>query len=128
MPERPDRIFISIGVSKPGGGLDELPGAITASERMAAWAEAQGYLTLLLHDGAVPEITTDVLRDRIAAAITEVTDRTELKRLVIFFAGHGAALAIGDQYWILTNWQTRTTEAIKVSSLQRMLVRSMTCV
>jgi len=121
MPERPDRIFISIGVSKPGGGLDELPGAITASERMAAWAEAQGYLTLLLHDGAVPEITTDVLRDRIAAAITEVTDRTELKRLVIFFAGHGAALAIGDQYWILTNWQTRTTEAIKVSSLQRML-------
>jgi hypothetical protein len=121
MPEGSDRIFISIGVSKPGGGLEELPGAITASERMAAWAEAQGYVTLLLHDADLPEITTDLLRDRITAAIDDVTTRTELKRIVFFFAGHGAALAIGDQYWILTNWKKRPTEAIKVSSLQRML-------
>lgn len=121
MPELRNRIFISIGVSKPLGGLDELPGAITAAERMAAWAEAQGYATLLFHDGALPEITIDILRDGITAAIQDVTNQTELERLVIFFAGHGAALAIGDQYWILTNWQKRSTEAIKVSSLQRML-------
>lgn len=121
MSEARDRIFVSIGVSKPRGGLDELPGAITAAERMAAWAEAQGYATLLLHDADLPEITIDLLRVRITTAIQEVTNHTELKRLVIFFAGHGAALAIGDQYWILTNWKTRPTEAIKVSSLQRML-------
>lgn len=121
MPEGSDRIFISIGVSKPRGGLEELPGAITASERIAAWAKAQGYVTLLLHDAALPEITIDLLRERIAAAIEDVTSRTELKRLVIFFAGHGAALALGDQYWILTNWKKRPTEAIKVSSFQRML-------
>ncbi|MBU2641310.1 MAG: caspase family protein [Thiobacillus sp.] len=121
MSEARDRIFISIGVSKPRGGLDELPGAITAVERMAAWAESQGYTTLVLHDADLPEITIDLLRDRITAAIQNVTNQTELKRLVIFFAGHGAALAIGDQYWILTNWQARPTEAIKVSSLQRML-------
>lgn len=116
-----DRIFVSIGVSRPLGGLDELPGAITASERMAAWATAHGYATVLIHDAVLPEITIDLLRDRIATAIQEVTDQTELKRLVIFFAGHGAALAVGDQYWILTNWHKRPTEAIKVSSLQRML-------
>lgn len=116
-----DRIFISIGVSKPHGGLDELPGAITAARRMADWAKAQGYETLLLHDGALPEITIDLLRERITDVIQDVTNQTELKRLVIFFAGHGAALAIGDQYWILTNWKKRPTEAIKVSALQRIL-------
>lgn len=121
MPELRNRIFISIAVSKPLGGLDELPGAITAAERMAAWAEAQGYATLLFHDGALPEITIDILRDGITAAIRDVTNQTELERLVIFFAGHGAALGVGDQFWILTNWQKRWSEAIKVSALQRML-------
>ena len=69
----------------------------------------------------MPEITTDLLRDTLSAAIEQVTDRAVLDRLVIFFAGHGAALAIGDQYWVLTHWHKRPTEAIKVSSLQRML-------
>jgi len=121
MPDAHDRIFVSIAVSRPDGGLDKLPGAITAAERMAAWAQAQGYSTLLLHDDVYPEITIDLLRDKITAAINEVTDRTELKRLVIFFAGHGAALAIGDQYWILSNWHRDSRQAVKVSSLQRML-------
>ena len=116
-----DRVFVSIGVSRPGGDLDELPGAIKAAERMAAWAAAQGYATVLVHDRKHGEVTVDLLRHEIAAAITEVTDRTELKRLVVFFAGHGAAMAVGDQYWILTHWKKRPTEAIKVSSLQRML-------
>lgn len=117
-----NRIFISIAVSRPGGGLEPLPGAITAAKRMATWAQAQGYGTVLLHDEDLPEITTDLLRDTVSAAIDQVTDRgAVLDRLVIFFAGHGAALAIGDQYWILTHWHKRPTEAIKVSSLQRML-------
>ncbi|AKC85800.1 hypothetical protein WQ53_02510 [Pseudoxanthomonas suwonensis] len=88
---------------------------------MAAWAAAQGYATVLVHDRKHKEITVDLLRKKIAAAIKRVTDETELKRLVVFFAGHGAALAVGDQYWILTHWKKRPTEAIKVSSLQRML-------
>lgn len=121
MAEAAERIFISIAVSSPGGGLDELPGAIKAAERMAAWAKVQGYATVLVHDREHKEITVDLLREKIAAAIKEVTDETELKRLVVFFAGHGAALAVGDQYWILTHWKKRPTEAIKVSSLQRML-------
>ncbi|MFD0725245.1 caspase family protein [Lysobacter brunescens] len=121
MADASDRIFVSIGVSKPGGGLDPLPGAIKAAERMAGWATAQGYDTVLIHDQAHAEVTVDLLRDAIASAIERVTDTTELKRLVVFFAGHGAAMAVGDQYWILTHWKKRPTEAIKVSSLQRML-------
>ena len=121
MPTTSGRIFVAIAVSKPGGGLAPLPGAITAAERMAAWAEGQGYNTLLLHDGSRPEITVELLREKITQAINEVTDHTELKRLVIYFAGHGAALAFGDQYWILTNWKQDKNQAIKVYDLQRML-------
>ena len=81
MPTTSGRIFVAIAVSKPGGGLAPLPGAITAAERMAAWAEGQGYNTLLLHDGSRPEITVELLREKITQAINEVTDHTELKRL-----------------------------------------------
>lgn len=122
MPETADRLFVSIAVSKPGGDLDELPGAIKAAERMAAWAAAQGYATVLVHDRKYPEVTIDLLRSEIVAALKKIDENDAgLKRLVVFFAGHGAALAVGDQYWILTNWKKRPTEAIKVSSLQRML-------
>lgn len=121
MPDASNRIFVSIAVSRPGGGLEQLPGAITAAERMSKWAKTQGYITLLLHDEKYPEITIDLLRKKITKTINQVTERTELKRLVIFFAGHGAAKGVEDQYWILTNWETRSTEAIKLSSLQRVL-------
>lgn len=127
MPSTEDRIFIAIGVSNPGGGLEPLPGAVRAAQRMADWARTQGYATVLVHDGGRDgdeggdEVTVDLLRQRITAAIHDVTAHSELRRLVVFFAGHGAALAVGDQYWILSQWNTRPTEAIKVSSLQRML-------
>jgi hypothetical protein len=134
MAAKPDRIFVSIAVSRPGGGLDHLPGAVTAATRMAAWASSHGYLSMLVHDaplvtsqtaaaagGGYPEVTVDLLRHLITEAITEITDSNELKRIVVFFAGHGAAHGVGDQYWMLSNWNRRTTEAIKVSALQRML-------
>ena len=88
---------------------------------MAAWATAQGYTTVLIDDRMYLEVTVELLRDEMVKAIEPITDKAELKRLVVFFAGHGAALAVGDQYWILTHWKKRPTEAIKVSSLQRML-------
>ncbi len=116
-----DRIFVSIAVSKPDGGLCALPGAIKASERMAAWAEANGYISLLINDKLFPEVTTELLRAKISKAIAEVTNRAVLRRLIIFFAGHGASLGIDDQNWMLSNWDRRPNEAVKVSSLQRML-------
>jgi hypothetical protein len=116
-----NRIFVSIGVSKPHGGLAALPGAITAAERMAVWAKAQGYITLLLHDENLPEITVELLRKEITKVIEDVTGQTELKRLVVFFAGHGGSQQVGDQFWLLTNWDTDWNEAIRISSLQRIL-------
>lgn len=121
MPHKQDRIFVSVGVSKPDGGLSSLPGAIKASERMAAWAEANEYIPLLINDELFPEVTIELLRTEITKVIEEVTSRAVLRRLIIFFAGHGAALGIDDQNWMLSNWDKRPTEAVKVSSLQRML-------
>lgn len=112
---------MSIAVSKPDGGLSALPGAIKASERMAAWAEANGYISLLINDELFPEVTTELLRAEISKTIEEVTNRAVLRRLIIFFAGHGAALGIDDQNWMLSNWDKRPNEAVKISSLQRML-------
>ncbi|WP_304619608.1 hypothetical protein [Paracoccus sediminilitoris] len=88
---------------------------------MAAWAEANEYIPLLINDKVFPEVTTELLRTEISKIIEEVTKRAVLRRLVIYFAGHGAALGIDDQSWMLSNWDKRPTEAVKVSSLQRML-------
>lgn len=124
MLKQTKKIFVSIAVSKPDD-LEELPGAITAAVKMNEWANKQGYITLLLHDQDphMQIITTELLRDKISIFLTENLrfDRSDKFRLVIFFAGHGAAQQVGDQYWILSNWQRRPTEAIKVASLQRML-------
>lgn len=121
MSDSRNRIFVSVAVSKPDGGLSALPGVIKASERMAAWAEANEYIPLLINDNVFSEVTTKLLRTEISKIIEEVTNRAVLRRLVIFFAGHGAALGIDDQSWMLSNWDKRPTEAVKVSSLQRML-------
>lgn len=121
MPESRDRIFISIAVSKPDGGLAELTGAITASERMAAWADANGYIRVLINDAVYPAVTIELLRDKITAAIKEVTDRAVLRRLVVFFAGHGASLGIDDQNWLLSKWKQRSSEVVNIASLLRAL-------
>ncbi|TGV61051.1 hypothetical protein EN784_01235 [bacterium M00.F.Ca.ET.141.01.1.1] len=120
-----DRILVAIGVSKPEY-LAELPGVIKAAERMAAWGGENGYQGILIHDAATKEhgplpVTIERLRDEIGRAITEVTSERELKRLIVFFAGHGSAVDRGDNYWLLSNWRTNTSEAIKVRSFQRML-------
>ena len=121
MPETRDRIFVSIAVSKPDGGLEPLPGAITASERMAAWAEANGYIPVLINDALHPAVTIELLRDEMTAAIEEVTGRAALRRLVIFFAGHGASLGIDDQNWLLSKWKQRSSEVVNIASLLRVL-------
>lgn len=121
MPEIRDRIFVSIAVSKPDGGLTELAGAITASERMAIWADANGYIPVVINDVRYTEVTIDLLREKITKAIEEVTNRTLLLRLVIFFAGHGASLGIDDQNWLLSKWKQRSSEVVNIASLLRVL-------
>lgn len=120
MPESRQRIFVSIAVSKPDGGLAELAGAINASERMKAWADANGYIPVLINDASLP-VTIDLLREQITKAIEEVTGRAVLQRLVIFFAGHGASLGIDDQNWLLSKWKQRSSEVVNIASLLRAL-------
>lgn len=120
MPHSQARIFISVAVSNPGGGLNPLPGAINAAERMDTWARDNGYRSLLIHDKTIP-VTTSLLRTFVEREIAEVIREDELQRIVFFFAGHGAVTGIEDQHWILSNWSSDPSEAVKVSALQRML-------
>lgn len=117
----PNRLFVSIAVSSPQD-LAQLPGAIDAAEKMAAWASKHGYATLLVHDGAGEQVTVGLLESKMTQAITQVRDDSggPLQRLVIFFAGHGAVSPVG-QCWMLSRWKRNPNEAINVNSLQRML-------
>jgi hypothetical protein len=110
----PDRVFVSVAVSKPED-LTELPGAITAARRMATWASAHGYRTVTIDDSKVP-VTVERIRKELTPLLTPATSR-----LIFFFAGHGSAKDANKSYWLLSNWSSNWSEAIDVSSFQRML-------
>jgi hypothetical protein len=110
----PERIFVSVAVSKPND-LIELPGAITAAQRMASWADANGYRSLTIDDRVKP-VTVDRIRKELTPLLTPATSR-----LIFFFAGHGSAKDANKSYWLLSNWSTNWSEAIDVSAFQRML-------
>lgn len=117
----PNKLFVAIAVSKPGGQLEPLPGVVVSARKMVDWASINGYRTLCIDDSNGEVVSVELLRERLRDAIESIRSTTELSRLIIYFAGHGAAHSVGDYYWILTEWERRATEAIKVSALQRML-------
>jgi hypothetical protein len=115
----PDQIFVSIAVSSPEL-LAKLPGALTAGKRMAKWATDNNYYVVAIDDSA-GLVTKAPLRKKLLTAIDEVQSQAALRRLVLFFAGHGAIKGVNEPYWLLSNWWTETEEAIDLISFQRML-------
>jgi hypothetical protein len=115
-----DRIFLSIAVSKPEA-LVELPGARTAARRMASWAEANGYRVVKIDDAEGQEVTIERIREALVRAIEEVTAWAPLRRLIVFFAGHGAAKDINVSFWLLSNWNSNSSEAVNLPAFQRIL-------
>jgi hypothetical protein len=115
----PDRIFVSVAVSKPEQ-LANLPGALTAARRMAKWAADNDYNVVAVDDSVNP-VTRDLLRDKLISAIDEVHEEGPLRRFVLFFAGHGAIKGINEPYWLLSDWWTEPEEAIDLVTFQRML-------
>ena len=103
-----DRAVIAIGV-KHAGDLVELPGAVNGAKEFARWAEAQGYSTTLITDEATP-----VTVARLKTAIKDVV-KGSAERLLIYFAGHGIQPSVNTAYWLLSNWQDDSDEAVNVS-------------
>lgn len=113
------KVCFSIAVSQPER-LDPLPGAITASHDVLAWAKAAGFET-------PPAITDDggnaVNVARLNAALMPIVgDAADaIDHLIIHFAGHGIAADAEDQFLLLTNWRSKPDEAIRLSRFMRLL-------
>jgi Caspase domain len=117
--ETPKDIFVSIAVSRPEG-LTPLPGALTGARDMASWARSKGYSAVHIDD-TDGDVSVKRIRTDVEKAIKQVHETSPLRRIVFYFAGHGAAQNVNDTLWLLSRWHTDTSEAIRVPNLQRVL-------
>ncbi len=99
---------IAIGVAH-AGDLVELPGAVNGAKEFHRWAQAQGYATTLIID-EIESVTVERLKTAIKSSIANDTER-----LLIYFAGHGIEPSVNTAYWLLSNWQADSDEAVNVS-------------
>lgn len=118
------RIFATIAVHDPKGGLAALPGVLTSARRMADWARAHGYEVVSISDeGKKDPVTVTRIREALEEKfwdIVEVRQQT-IDRLVIYFAGHGLVKSDQSSFWLLSDWERDWSEAVSVQSLQRIL-------
>lgn len=119
--DKPLKLCVVIGVANPER-LEPLPGAWNAAEGLGLWAQSQGYKTLVFtdepQDGRPNPVTAERLRSEINLWVTD--SNIEKERLIIAFAGHGAADGLQD-LWLLNGWYRGPEEAISVSRLQTRL-------
>ncbi len=107
---RPAWFAVSIGIGKVGT-MPLLPGARLDARRFAGWAERNGYDTRLVTDDSAP-----VTVERLEETVAEILEG-QVERLIIFFSGHGTALAEGD-YWLVSDSESKF-KAINVSASER---------
>ncbi len=104
-----DLICISIGVSKYEK-LENLPGAVNGANEFASWAKAAGYETYLLTD----ESNKAVTMKQITCITDELVVSGRCKRIIVYFAGHGALLRGNETCALLTDYHSVRGEAISV--------------
>ncbi|MES1947141.1 hypothetical protein C84B14_07328 [Salinisphaera sp. C84B14] len=114
------KLFVSIGVSQPQD-LRPLPGAISAAKRMADWARAQDYRTVIITDDGGAPVSIARLREDVTAAIDEILENDSISRIVWFFAGHGCLIPPEQRFWLLSEWRSDPSESINVNRLKRVL-------
>ena len=116
------RIFATIAVHDPKGGLKKLPGVLASARRIASWARNHGYDVITIHDEKKP-VTVARIRTALGGKIKKTVnvEGREIDRIVIYFSGHGLADSFAQSFWLLSNWQSDPSEAIFVSKLQGML-------
>jgi len=110
-------LSVSVGVSKYSPGLQPLPGAVRAAEDFASWARRAGYHSILITDSGKPLVTIQ----RIKYKMESFLSKTEVKRLIFFFAGHGTAVAAANDCWLLSNVLREPDEKIDRTMFLRQL-------
>jgi len=115
----PIKLCISVAVSKPEV-LDALPGAIEASRAIQGWATAAGFATEAITDARPgSSVTVAGLRARLTPLLANTAQ--VIDHLIFHFAGHGLKNGAEDQFLLLSKWQSRPDEAIKLALFVRLL-------
>lgn len=104
------RVAVAIGVRR-AGTLTELPGAVNGATQFCEWADKHGYQAQLITDDVGGPVTSGRLQNIIKA----IVDEGEAERLLIYFAGHGIQPSFNTAYWLLSNWEAVSEEAVNVS-------------
>jgi len=99
-------VAVAIGVAN-ASGLPKLPGAVNGAEEFRDWAQQQGYETHLITDENGP-VTVQSLK----AVIDSILQNGDAERLIIYFAGHGIEPVTNSAYWLLSNWEADSNEAV----------------
>lgn len=103
------QVAVLIGVAR-AGKLPELQGAINDVKKFGVWAEAQGYEIHLISDEGGP-VTVDAVK----GLIKRLVDPGDVERMLLYFAGHGIQPTVNTAYWLLSNWENDSDEAINVT-------------
>lgn len=109
------RVCLAVGIGD-APPLDYLRGAVNGAHAIAAWAQAQGYVTGLLTDEQDPVELADLkteLQGLLAGGV---------ERLLLYFAGHGLSKGVGDDLWLLSRWD-KSRRGVSVTALRNRLNR-----
>jgi len=109
-------VAIAIGVRKPER-LRCLQGAVNGAHSFFEWADALGYEATLITDETEP-VTVARLRAELEAILPP--KKPPIRRLVLYFAGHGLIRGAEEGIWLLSDWHTEQ-EAVAVEVLKRRL-------
>jgi hypothetical protein len=104
------RAAVIIGVNRCGP-LPVLRGAVRGAERVADWAENNGFRVIRLLDSQ----QTPLRAGKIFDTVDELVEPHDLKTLLVYFAGHGVLLAPNCEYWLLAGAGCNPNEAVNVA-------------
>jgi hypothetical protein len=109
---------IAIGVSS-APPLPYLGGAVNGARAFHQWATALGYDARLVTDEDEP-LTLTRLRNELQATLG--MGSPPLRRLLLYFAGHGLIREAEEGLWLLSDWSSEL-RAVAVEALKRRLYR-----
>lgn len=90
--------------------LPSLPGAVQGAKEFAEWAKSHEYAFHLVTDEGNQRVTVQRLTDIVKAVLKDIPER-----LLLYFAGHGIQPTSGTAYWLLSNWEDDSDEAVNVT-------------
>ncbi|HEU5135737.1 MAG TPA: hypothetical protein VFU13_11380 [Steroidobacteraceae bacterium] len=105
------RAGVFIGVDQTGN-LQKLNDAATGAKRMHAWAVAQG-MPDKTHAKLITDEAGKVSCSQVFAAINEIIDGPGVDQLIVYFAGHGVNINLGER-WLLSDAPRNPNEAVNV--------------